>query len=53
MQQPRYYRDKAMLCFEMARLMSDPVSARLVKENGNAYLMQAQLAEDELHPTAH
>jgi hypothetical protein len=47
MQEPRYYRDKAMLCFEMARLMSHPVSARLANDNGNAYLEQAQLAEDE------
>ena len=47
MREPRYYRDKATLCFEMARLMSDPVSARLVNDNGNAYLEQAQHAEDE------
>jgi hypothetical protein len=47
MQEPRYYRDKAALCFEMARLMSDPASKRSVNENGDAYLVQAQLAEDE------
>jgi hypothetical protein len=53
MQEPRYYRDKAALCFEMARLMSDPVSARLVNENGNAYLVQAQRAEDEVNSRLH